>query len=512
MNNLNEKLKLSLTNSKQNQHRIKNYFSHHHHHHQNQTQNSNINNKLLQYQQNIQRLNKVQPSSHSSVASDELETTSGSEYDGYQSNEYFKPTNQRIQQTNLQQPSQKIKYQLKQEINTYNNNNNNSSSTTTTSNENENFSDEYNSSVAKIYSPKAQKLNCKYCRSLTSYNNNRNKKMLYSTPKHLPNNNGNLLYGYSNINGRCDERMYAYDNFDCINECLEETENQTLTNTRKDLTHAQNCLNFTKNHDLHELDGKNDNSETENETDNEKCFSSILVEDGFIRMSSPVYHDKKDDREENPNIEMEKSNFINEAKMQIPKNNENKEDTISELNNFPNVGSSPLSEKFIDLNDNNTSSDEQDDEEKEKSAYCEKKRLFSSGLSRNQSSINKFINMSQIEVDRLLDSEHFDFDGIIHYAKNTNNINNEIISLSDEDDILVECDQNDIQNNEINVNDDENEINCFGDQDENDNFDIEAQLGYINIQEDDEGKLISIKEMISNFINYILFVNINFYS
>ena len=482
MNNLNEKLKLSLIHSKQN--RSKNFNSRH-------THLDNIKSKNFK---NISQ-RTCESSSHSSIVSDDFESTSGSENDGYHSNEYFK-SNQRRK---LQQPCQKLKQNVKKkEIKILNNNN--YSSSTTTSNENEVNSDESKKQSLKI---NAQKINCRYCRSLTSFNrNNKNKNLFYSTPKHLL-NKGYIDYGvytnFSHNKGHCDERMYAYDNFDCINECIkEENESQISFNNNKK---EQPFLKSIKSKPIQIEESQNDT-----ETDNEKCFSSILVEDGFIRMSSPVYCNEDFNR-----IENIKKNDLNKLTQNNQKQDLSEEnhrfldkevknrnsfsiyknlvvtDQSKEMENFPNVGNSPLPEDFNNLNGNRNESisNDQYNQDTQEEDYEFETDQFKSNLKPDKTSINKFLNMSQSDVDRLLDSENFDFDGIIHYSRNSNFLNNEIVSLSDEDDILVEGDKNDEDSSDY--DDDENDFDLFTQYDNNKNFDIETQINYVQNEKKIEG-------------------------
>ncbi|CAF0956310.1 unnamed protein product [Brachionus calyciflorus] len=147
-----------------------------------------------------------------------------------------------------------------------------------------------------------------------------------------------------------DERIYAYDNFDCINECLEEIDHFNSGNVDED---------------------------EEDETSN-------LVEDGFIRMSSPV-DDCLNNSINNTNVDTGLDTTAELNDLELSSNDYNN------VPNFPNVGSSPVSEEFL-----NTSSD--------------------------------------IEPETLIDSNsktNSDYDGIIIHNSSDSNTN-EIASLSDD--------------------------------------------------------------------------------
>ncbi len=489
MNNLNEKLKLTTVNSKHNH-----KFSYPHHIHSN-------NGRLRKFRNNYHRTNEIiEDSSHSSLVSDDPESTSGSENDVYQSKEYFKLNQRRT----LQQPCLNLKQHNKRREPKFI-----SSTSTSTSNENEVNSDEYNCQNLKINS---QKINCKYCRSLTSFA--KNKKIFYSTPKHLLNKEF-IDYGiYSNVSrlnkGHCDERMYAYDNFDCINECIkEENENQSNFNIKKDHLFKNNHA-VIKDESKETGESQNETeTETEAETDNEKGFSSILVEDGFIRMSSPVYSSedfgdienirkkesnlissqnkkKNDFSRENTKLFLEKhiqnQNFLSNFKNLVVKEDQ----SYKEMKIFPNVGSSPLPENFINSYEANDLSDDHDDQGPQEEDCEDFSHLINKNKRSDRQSINKFLNMSESSIQKLLDNENFDLNGIIHYSRNSNGLNNENVSLSDEDDILVEDDENEENN------DDENDFNIKENLFEDDNFENDSQFSYIQMEKNQEGNNLEL--------------------
>jgi hypothetical protein len=494
MNNLNEKLKLTTVNSKQNH----KYCNPHHIH-------SN-NGRLRKFRNNFHRTNEIiETSSHSSFVSDEPESTSGSENDVYQSKEYFRSNQRR----NLQQPCLNVKQHNKRKEPKFI-----SSTSTSTSNENEVNSDEFNCQNLKINS---QKINCKYCRSLTSFA--KNKKIFYSTPKHLLNKEFTDYGIYSNVSrlnkGHCDERIYAYDNFDCINECIkEENENQSNFNMKKENLFKKNHVIIKDEFKETEESQNETETETEAETDNEKGFSSILVEDGFIRMSSPVYTNedfgdienirkkelnhaniqsrkKKDFNREKNNFFLEKhiqnQNFLSNFKNLVVREDQ----SYKEVKIFPNVGSSPLPENFLNSCEANDLSDELDDQDPQEEDSEDFSHLINKNKRSDKQSINKFLNMSESSIQKLLDNENFDLNGIIHYSRNSNGLNNENVSLSDEDDILVEDDENEENN------DDEHDFNAKENLFEDDNFENESQFSYIQIEKNQEGKNFELNKFYS---------------
>lgn len=464
MNNLNEKLKLSLINSKKSRNKISNT-------HQIYPEN----NREKSFKKMIQRTcETIKSPSHSSAHSDDFESTNCSENDRFQSNEIFKSIQRR-----------KLKQHLKKKERHVTKINN--SSSTTTSNENEINSDECNSQGAKINS---QNMNCKYCRSLTSVSkNDKDKRLFYSASKH-PFNKGFIDYGiYSNKNrsknGNYNEKIYAYDKFDYINECLnEENENQIIfSQKQKEQFFSKNnaCIK-NKNKEIEE-------SQIETETDNEKCFSSILVEDGFIRMSSPVCLNEDFNRTKNLkknefnkiiNQNNQMKNFSIESNCFSDKHLKNRNFAFKnflekgqskEKETFPIVGSSPLPEAFFNSNEDGSDNEVNDTLEN----FKDIENLVKTNMRPDKSSLNKFLNMSQSDIDRLLESENFDFDGIIHYSRNPNHLNHEIVSLSDEDDIFDESDVNEKVDDDY----DDNEIDldniCTQYDNKKNYFDIESQ-------------------------------------
>ena len=107
--------------------------------------------------------------------------------------------------------------------------------------------------------------------------------------------------------------------------------------------------------------------------------------------------------------------------------------------NFPNVGSSPISEEFIN---SNSSSDNEDQE------YGDNTHLINYNIKNKSISIKG--DQSRIkytESDGIQMNEDNDFDGIIHHTAN----NNEIVSLSDEEDLVIEADDPDFEDDENRV-------------------------------------------------------------
>ena len=113
-------------------------------------------------------------------------------------------------------------------------------------------------------------------------------------------------------------------------------------------------------------------SDTDSEEYNDKCnFTSNLVEDGFIRMSSPVDEDLIDlsdaDAEElKNNITADQEycfNDMNQLSNELVEVFDSGKKILgSNATNFPNVGSSPVSEEFHDT-DASSSENEEDIEE-----------------------------------------------------------------------------------------------------------------------------------------------------
>ena len=106
-----------------------------------------------------------------------------------------------------------------------------------------------------------------------------------------------------------------------------------------------------------------------------------------------------------------------------------------------------MSLQYIDFScEANDLSDELDDQDPQEEDSEDFSHLINKNKRSDKQSINKFLNMSESSIQKLLDNENFDLNGIIHYSQNSNGLNNENLSLSDEDDILVEDDENEENN------------------------------------------------------------------
>ena len=224
-------------------------------------------------------------------------------------------------------------------------------------------------------------------------------------------------HGYSPMSGgnqrfknSGDDRIYAYENFDCINECMEETGAATeQINQMIDI--RLNCDQLQE--------------EEEEVDEQEKCFTCNLVEDGFIRMSSPIEEDLIDLDTEEVAEERKKTATTAAVCQQfkpvekiVYSNNEaeiveafEKKPKYQAPTNFPNVGSSPVSEEF---NNSDVSSSENDE-----------------------------TDLLTDKYDRLDDEPKLDFDGIIllgNLETSGTSQNKEVTSLSDDEEIVVEED------------------------------------------------------------------------
>lgn len=336
-----------------------------------------------------------------------------------------------------------------------------SNQTRTDSSEDDSYYSHLYAENKKLLEKSKYEKNCKFCKSIENQggndsdsssacsaslnyfkgakNSNRTNQQHYKQAKTSNNHYYHhkvQFYGYSPVNrgfkNSGDDRVYAYDNFDCINECLEENESHLLSNNQI-------------NQNSHLINDKKTNVEEDaDEDDNE---TSNLVEDGFIRMSSPV--------DENDYSNKKSAFKISKSKNSIEKNSNldlNALDTGSELNemefnnidvclctnkinynqtiltNFPNVGSSPLSEEFI-----NTSVSEQEDynEEQEQDSKRETQLI----------NLDSKVNENGPQKDGLSN----DYDGIIVHSCSDSTNTNEVISLSDEEDLIVEAEDNEFE-------------------------------------------------------------------
>ena len=279
--------------------------------------------------------------------------------------------------------------------------------------------------------------------STTSTANSSNNEGSYSIKNNnnTTNNNSSISSSYHYYHGyspvKYQERVYAYDNFDCINECLEENEQQYINQlNQKRIMKEENSNNNNKNTNNSKMN-QNQDEEVEDD-DDEKCFTSILVEDGFIRMSSPVAEEDSSSKQLNQSSlsSIPSSSLKNNSKM-VKKiiNIENNQATAKP--NFPNVGSSPISEQFLN---SNSSSDNEDTIE----------------------------NNNHNE-----DDQYQNLDGIIMHnrkIKISKNINSE--TLSDDEQILVQIDDENVQEDDEEIEEEEFE----GELEEDEEDDIENLL------------------------------------
>jgi hypothetical protein len=195
---------------------------------------------------------------------------------------------------------------------------------------------------------------------------------------------------------------------------------------------------------------------------------------------------KNDFNRENTNLFLEKhiqnQNFLSNFKNLVVKEDQ----SYKEMKIFPNVGSSPLPENFINSYEANDLSDDHDDQGPQEEDCEDFSHLINKNKRSDRQSINKFLNMSESSIQKLLDNENFDLNGIIHYSRNSNGLNNENVSLSDEDDILVEDDENEENN------DDENDFNIKENLFEDDNFENDSQFSYIQMEKNQEGNNLEL--------------------
>jgi hypothetical protein len=261
------------------------------------------------------------------------------------------------------------------------------------------------------------------------------------------NNNGSILSSYHYYHGyspvKYQERVYAYDNFDCINECLEENEQQYIQQlNQKRIIQEENKIN----------DYKINEEEDDEEDEDEKCFTSILVEDGFIRMSSPVGEGAKQ-LSQSSNIPSGLKNNSNDTKLINAENN----CSSSSKPNFPNVGSSPISEQFFN---SNSSSD----------------------------------NEETIDINQN-DDQYQNLDGIImHNRKNKRSKNMNTETLSDDEQIIVQLDDENLQEEEDEEIEDEEEDVELNGEEEDEEDDIENLLEQEGEEIEEEEEELSEEE------------------
>ena len=130
-----------------------------------------------------------------------------------------------------------------------------------------------------------------------------------------PLSNTFYYYGYSSNTAAAAAATNcgAYENFDCINECLDEGDENgaAISSSMKKQQQQQQrreAKSSPSESDLDDIDGEED------EDDEEKCcfeVTSNLVEDGFIRMSSPV-NERRNGKRSNGKIDEDNEAIIDE--------------------------------------------------------------------------------------------------------------------------------------------------------------------------------------------------------
>ena len=95
-------------------------------------------------------------------------------------------------------------------------------------------------------------------------------------------------------NGACEDRVYAYDNFDCINENMHEVQRHFYGNYKgyNDGVYVNELDDEDRVRRASEsIESSSDKTSGDHQDSDEMKYTSSLVEDGFIRMSSPVFFD-----------------------------------------------------------------------------------------------------------------------------------------------------------------------------------------------------------------------------
>lgn len=227
-----------------------------------------------------------------------------------------------------------------------------------------------------------------------------------------------LVYQRLKTNG--DSKAYAYENFDCINECSDDRHVSDIEDMDDmDIADGAGNCNFTSN----------------------------LVEDGFIRMSSPVESvddliDLTDDTAPTTGDVQYKEVAVPNEMVQLSNelaavfNNGNK--TLnSNGTNFPNVGSSP-----VDFND----SDVEGGGDSVASDGEDNLQVLEDYHQTEEEEEGNVVNDSfadSLAEDNSKDFGHQDFDGII-LLNQPDQSNKELQSLSDTEEFGSECDDHDL--------------------------------------------------------------------
>lgn len=235
----------------------------------------------------------------------------------------------------------------------------------------------------------------------------------------------NLVYQRLKADG--ESKAYAYENFDCINEC--SVDSSAMLDKRR-------VSDMEDMNDMDIADGAGNCN-----------FTSNLVEDGFIRMSSPVESvddliDLTDDTAPTGDVLCKDVTVPNEM-AQLSKelaevfNNDNKIIIDSNGTNFPNVGSSPVDFNDYDVDGRGCDSVASDGEDN--------LQVFEDYHQTEEEEEGNVVNDSFADslVEDSKDFGHQDFDGII-LLNQPDLSNKELQSLSDTEEFGSECDDHDL--------------------------------------------------------------------
>ena len=282
----------------------------------------------------------------------------------------------------------------------------------------------------------ASNSNCKYCKLLLNYETTSSEAT--STAASISNQRSPSNIGYSpaiaansnRIKSKGDDRVYAYENFDCINECLEEADilNQIIDskiNSRK-IQKVQ----------LNNSQSQNEENQYEEEDDDEDT-TSILVEDGFIRMSSPVGNE---DKQQN---DLDNVKLTNKSRINKPVNQSIKQQQQPQLTNFPNVGSSPLSEEFLNSDCSSSENEEIDDDERtlNEAINDQEENNEEENLKENSDSFDGIIILGSLKKNNSKFTDQLNSNAVLTDGK-------EALSLSDDEEIVVEEDEDEEEEEE----------------------------------------------------------------
>lgn len=275
------------------------------------------------------------------------------------------------------------------------------------------------------------------------------------------------LYGYSSINRCGEDRVYAYDNFDCINECVEETESTNSHPANLIVADHENMVRilmetihhshsgFNKNglfkkHDGSRIEQKLSNGEQKiSDGDNcSLCSSSSEIENQLdsrledeASFKETVIVEDDDDlvQEEETIDDNELENELDKKLEQLDNQVDEYDDGHEEEEDKCCFSSILVEDGFIRM----SSPSEENQSGKQEATIAEQIQTQESHISFPDLGMSPVCEEPIRPLDQNQTGDNKDYDGII--------ANNDLASLSDEEDIIVEGDDEENLDDSVDV-------------------------------------------------------------